>query len=403
MKKILIFHPFLFNDNIGSSEKLLQDFAKILIKKNDFFIYCVYGISRHKISIPKFFSNHPRIKLISFSFVELGSRAPWKPKGIDKCVIKIISTINPKIYIGLVFDNYQWPIIKIPSRISLFLISPFGNFCSNGSVKKLYVSGQENYLKLKIKGINIVELFFNPIKVPRFKKNKIQKNDPVIFGRTGRDDPLIFDSISIKAFAKLEMKFGKAVKFIYVNPSKEARELVNSLNIKNLEFKSYLNEKDLKKFYKNIHVFAHARVDGETVGISIIEAMLNCCMVITHVSKLNNEHLKLLHKPYGLIAKQNDVEAYYNHMKWCVENKNKIISLGNIAKNKVKDLVDYNSVSKKIINDCTEIANEQNISFNFKEICYNKFLLFNYLTSEIKYFMKKYINIITKITKNHHF
>jgi hypothetical protein len=396
LKKIVIFSPFLFNDNIGSSEKLLQDFAKILIKKNDFFIYCIYGISRHKISISKFFLNHPRIKLISFSFVELCSRAPWKPKGIDKCIIKKISKINPKIFIGMVFDNYQWPIIKLPSSISLFLISPFGDFCSNGNVRKLYVSGKENYLKLKNKGISIAEIFFNPIKIPRFKKKMIQKNDPVIFGRTGRNDPLIFDSISIKAFAKLEMKFGKAVKFIYVNPSKDARELVNSLNLKRVEFKNYLNEKDLKKFYQNIHVFAHARVDGETVGISIIEAMLNCCMVITHVSKLNNEHLRFLHKPYGLVAKQNDVEGYYQHMKWCLENKDKIISLGNISKNKVKNLVDYNTVSKKIISDCTEIINEKNISFCVKEFIYYKFLILNYWISEIRYFVKKMCNFYIK-------
>ena len=125
----------------------------------------------------------------------------------------------------------------------MLLISPFGDFCSNGNVRGLYVSGQTNVSMLKGKGLLDAEIFFNPLATPEDKdKERIQRSGPVVFGRVGRNDSFIFDPISLQAFAKLEHEFGAQVKYIYVNPSIEARELVENLKLQRVEFREWLKK-----------------------------------------------------------------------------------------------------------------------------------------------------------------
>ena len=274
-----------------------------------------------------------------------------------KSLGKTIKGLNPSVFICLVSSGDQWPITSLPSAIPMLLISPFGDFCSNGNVRGLYVSGQTNVSMLKGKGLLDAEIFFNPLATPEDKdKERIQRSGPVVFGRVGRNDSFIFDPISLQAFAKLEHEFGAQVKYIYVNPSIEARELVENLKLQRVEFREWLSAEELQRFYTEIDVFAHARRDGETLGVAIGEAMLNACPIVSHKSSEFNEHLFLLQRPFGFVAEVGDTEGYFEHLKWLVLNKDQLPELGEKAKAFASQYFDEKIVAKKIINDCKRIS-----------------------------------------------
>jgi glycosyltransferase involved in cell wall biosynthesis len=357
MKTVIIFHIGLFAEVTGSGEKLLRDMALILADSSEFLVCCIYGVSKEPISIPKKIQRHPHIKLIHFVFAKQAARPPWKPEGMLESIEKVIKGLNPSVFICLVSSGDQWPITSLPSTIPMLIISPFGDFCSNGNVRGLYVSGQTNVSRLKGRGLVNAEVFFNPLVDPEVKdRTRIERNRPIVFGRVGRNDSFIFDPISLQAFAKLEHDFGAQVKYIYVNPSIEARELVENLKLQRVEFREWLSAEELQSFFSEIDVFAHARRDGETLGVAIAEAMLNACPVVSHKSSEFNEHLFLLQKPFGFVAEVDDIDGYYDHLKWLVLNQNQIYELGEQARAFALQYFDEKVVAKKVLNDCQKIS-----------------------------------------------
>lgn len=357
MQNLIVFHTGLFEEKTGSTEKLLQEIALILADSGRFFVWCLYGEAGSSARVPNVFRTHKQIRLLSFSYVSLSTRPPWKPVGLNVHIGDLVKSITPCAFVGVVSSGHQWPISDMPSQIPMLLISPFGDFCSNGNVRRLYVSGQSNVQRLKRKGIETAEIFFNPLTVPPASlKNNIEGRRTVVFGRCGRSDKFIFDPVSLKAFANIERDFGDLVKYVYVNPSREARELVEKLNLKNVDFREWLNEEELRQFYLEIDVFAHARRDGETLGVAIGEAMLNSCVIISHKTNFFNEHLFLLQKPFGFVSDVDDVDGYYENMKWCVVNKDRLLELGERARLFAEQYFSKEVISKKIVSDCLELA-----------------------------------------------
>jgi glycosyltransferase involved in cell wall biosynthesis len=306
--------------------------------------------------VPTALQVHKQIKMLSFSYSNLSTRPPWKPVGLNVQIDELVKSVMPCAFVGVVSSGHQWPILDLPSHIPMLLISPFGDFCSNGNVRRLYVSGQSNVQKLKLKGIENAEVFFNPLVVPASHLKNSKDIDSVVFGRCGRSDEFIFDPISLNAFAHLEREFGNFVKYIYVNPSQHARALVKELRLNNVEFREWLDEEDLQHFYAEIDVFAHARRDGETLGVAIGEAMLNSCVIVSHKTNFFNEHLFLVREPFGFVSDVDDVNGYFENMKWCVINKDRLQELGETAKLFALPYFSKEVVSKKIVRDCLELA-----------------------------------------------
>lgn len=357
MKNLIVFHTGLFEEKTGSTEKLLQEIALILANSGEFLVWCIYGESGGSKQVPKALRAHKQIRLLPFSYIALSGRPPWKPRGLSMQILEIVKLVNPVGFIGVVSSGDQWPISDLPSQLPLLLISPFGDFCSNGNVRRLYVSGYSNVQRLKRKGIEIAEVFFNPLSVPPTKsKGNVEKSGGVTFGRCGRNDSSIFDPISLNAFARLESEYGSLVKYIYVNPSVQARELVKKLLLRNVEFREWLDEEDLLQFYSEIDVFAHARRDGETLGVAIGEAMLHSCVVLSHKTSFFNEHLFLVREPFGFVAELDDVSGYYENMKWCVTNKKLLPALGESARQFALHYFSREKISKKIVDDCIELT-----------------------------------------------
>ncbi len=119
-----------------------------------------------------------------------------------------------------------------------------------------------------------------------------------------------------------------------------------------MEFRGHITDlKELYKFYQEIDVFAHARIDGETVGNAIGEAMLSSNPILTHKSHFHNDHLDLLNETYARWCEADDAEEYFKNMKWMVDNKAKIRGMGQLARQSSLRIFGLQSWKEKIIRD----------------------------------------------------
>jgi glycosyltransferase involved in cell wall biosynthesis len=336
----------------GSLEKLLQLFAKILSRDfNVFFAYCPQKGEERLDSV----KNLP-ITLVPFSYSHRQNGEPYELLGMNPYIGQIISRYNIHCIFTDVFANYQFPMNEVPASIPFVLISPFGHFTSNGNTPCAYVSGKDNLKVAKKRGAKNAKILYNPLEdfAPEFLI-KHPVGDSIVFGRIGRPEDAIFDPISVKAFKKLEALYGDKVRYIVVNSPPAWVKLASSLGLKNMEFRKPISDPvELAKFYREIDVLAHARKDGETVGMAIGEAMLAGNPVLTHKSHFHNDHFNILDSSYARWCEPDDDLAYFENMKWMVENKNQIRPMGQLARKRALEIFSLMAQAPKIIADFKE-------------------------------------------------
>jgi len=341
----------------GSTEKLLQTIAKNL-DSNKFNVYFLYSDKKYGEPRLSYFLKS-NVKLIKFNYDYKVEEEPFRIVGMKPSVMEVVDKYNIECIFLTIFSNYQFPINIIPSTIPIIIVSPFGHWCTNGNIFKTYCSGNDNVERAKKKGAKNVENLFNPIPDPRDKYNiKKPISEVIVFGRIGRPSNEIFDPISILAFKKLEDIYDDKVKYNIVAPPPDMVKLTKDLKIKNIRFfKPIINEEELARFYYDIDILAHARKDGETMGIAIAEAMMTGNPIITHKSHFHNDHLKFMDKSFARWCEPDDVNAYFENMKWFIENKNQIRKMGILARAKSKSLFGLKifmiSASEDIKNACS--------------------------------------------------
>lgn len=360
MKNILLLMDTLFGATIGSTEKLLVDFMEFLSDTGEYTVFGVYN-QRDGAVIPERIANRPGVFLRSFA-----SFGPGVPAGhltLEVDLGRMLEECRPDAVILVVGEPYNPYVMSLPPEIPLFLVSAFGEYVSNGNVRKLYVSGQKNTAGLWNSGVRIAEQFHNPLWIPPFDDAKAgigpgarDRSARVTFGRSGRGDDAIFDPISIDAFARLERTYGDLVRYVYVNPPPRAVAYTEAKGVRGIEFRGWLSEEELRAFYNSIDVFAHARSDGETLGVAVAEALLAQNPVITHVSAFNNEHHAFLKEPYGRIASFGSVDEYHDAMAFFVENRDRLGAFGTAARENVLPLFDRRRIATKFLADVAEVC-----------------------------------------------
>jgi hypothetical protein len=392
-EKILIFHPTLYRVGVGSSEDLLISFINYLINKTNCELHIVFEGHSENEFIP---NNSDKIFYYEIdNFIQDSSK---KNSYYSKFINKVIREKKINFFIGFVWEDYQKHIVSIPLSTKLLLISPFGHFSSNGNLHNILVSGQKNFEHIRQYTKNKRVLFFNPLPIPFFNKGLKDNSTIVLFGRAGRSDPLIFDSISLHAFKKLEIEFGPLVNFIYLNPCNNAIELAKKLNIKNIQFQSWLTKKELSEFYKKIDVFAHSRFDGETLGVAIAEALSYGNCFITHKTQLNNEQLFFANSPYGISVNQNDINGYYNAMRFFVINKKNLFEYGNMAKKFINLHFNEDKILDNVFKDLFKLNIQYyslNLFFNFIKISVSA--NYFYIKMKIHHFFNQYFKPYFKL------
>lgn len=343
---ILFFHPSgLF---YGGTEKLLQIMAKHATERfNVFFAYAPKDGENRK----SYFES-TSVKLLPFSYSRKQGHEPFKLLDMQPAILEIINSNHIDCVCLPVYCHYQFPVNVLPASMPLILTSPFGHYCSNGNVQKVFVSGRENLERLKSRGIKNAELVYDPLEDfdSRFleKSNKIST---VVFGRVGRADDNIFDAVSIRAFARLERKYGDAVKYLVLTPPPKMVQTVNELGVKNFVIADDKDADYLGNFYQQTDVLAHARKDGETFGKAIAEAMLAGLPIITHRSHYHNEHLNFINPDFAKWSEPDDVDGYYKNMAWFVENRLHIRPMGQLARQKALELFGVEKIMPHILDE----------------------------------------------------
>lgn len=140
---------------------------------------------------------------------------------------------------------------------------------------------------------NRYDFINNPIpKPPDYYRSYHQLySNKINIGRTGRPENGIYDSISIDAINYLfsiRPELRDKIRFIALAPPPNMVKDLEKYNIDYFIVEPTINNEDIFKFYNSMDICVHARLDGETCGNAIQEAMMYGVPVVTHVSEPNN-------------------------------------------------------------------------------------------------------------------
>lgn len=194
------------------------------------------------------------------------------------------------------------------------------------------------------------KVLYNPIKRPATAETLREKyairTEAFVFGRISRPD-LNDDDFILRAFDKIADD--NCYLFILA-PTKAIRDAHRSRNIILLD--PTIDEVELSRFYNSLNVLLHYRVEGETFGMNIAEAMLHGVPVISHESNIDNAQLELLDAaedgPVGLIAPLGDIEHYSSHMTTLLGDPALCHQMGQNARRRASRLYDEARVTRTL-------------------------------------------------------
>jgi len=278
--KIKVLH-YLRHLALGGTEKTCQLFAKYLDREK-FEVYVAYERT----------GDHPRLPLfqeiLGDNLIEIDSYATEgqvdasdlqsviDDKGID--VVHVYQS-------G--YEEYPRPGIHI--KVPHFVITNvFGFIDTNPRIDRhIFMS---KWLMRKACGMechspkftyidNPVEI--QPLKFETFWDELGWPKDCIIVGRSGRPENGIYDPINVEAAAILR-KRGYDVRFLVLAPPPNMIKDLERLGIPYRAIEATTDPVVLSKFYNTLGLFFHARLDGETCGVCIEEAMMHHVPVITH-------------------------------------------------------------------------------------------------------------------------
>ena len=395
--RIAILHHSLMESQSGSSEKLLRDIASYLSSRSNIELTLIYGDSSDNLDEPAF--NEENIFHQKFKYSSIGINSPCAIEDLSINFSSVLLERKVDIVIALAWSWSIRHLEEIPANIKLYLISPFGHVIERPNISKILVSGYKNFNKLNSLGYKNILNFLNPLNSEKYSDDSClrKKSDVIVFGRVGRPDPYLFDPISLRAYKLLEDEFPGKVRFIYLNPCNQAIDFAYKNNIKSIEFRSWMNEEELIGFFHEFDILCHARHDGETLGIAIVEALLSGKCVVSHISQIHNEHLRWLKSPFGRFVGSGDVIAYYWAMRDFYIHKDSLGDYGMQAQNSVKDLFDSDRIYSSIYQDLLEIcAHEGTYKLPLRAFLFHQLLkAFNLLKVVIRQ-SKFYEKIIIK-------
>jgi len=201
-------------------------------------------------------------------------------------------------------------------------------------------------------------VLYNPIKKPdnsRSIRDRLHiPADAFVFGRISRPD-LMDDDFILELFSKIN---NKNVYLLVLAGSKIMRDAAES-NKRIILIDATTSESIISNFYNSIDTLLHYRIDGETFGMNIAEAMIHGKPVISHISQIDNAQAELLqetdtHGMVGYICPENDMNTYLDHMLEMINNPKKRAELGNNALKRAQDLYQEDVVTRYLENEYRE-------------------------------------------------
>lgn len=255
------------------------------------------------------------------------NRGKWEPFFDDLINIapKSSACIETNIFGYSASDKYINRLIKI-------------YFVSNWLLKKSPWSGSKgNVLYNPIKKSVNHESIRHDLGIP---------NNAFVFGRISRPD-LADDDFILDVFNQVK---DDNTYLLILAGSDIMRNAVDSHeNIKLID--ATTDEDVISNFYNSIDLLLHYRIDGETFGMNIAEAMIHGKPVISHLSHVDNAQAELLastskHGTVGYVAPENDKPAYIKLMKELMNDPAQLKKIGDNARTRSQDLFQEDIVTR---------------------------------------------------------
>ena len=282
---------------------------------------------------------NPYVRLARFNEV-LG--ADHVVVGDLKVFTKCINSIQPDI---VHFNRGDWDkffvqaVECLPNNVYCVETSVFGRPCNSDYLKRLstvYVVSQWLLKKSPIYGEK-AKVLYNPIKAPANSESLREQlnipKDAFVMGRISRPD-LLDDEFILNVMSKLN---NPLIYLLVLAGSDLVRDKAKQYsNIKLLE--PTTDEQVLSKFYNTLDLLLHYRVDGETFGMNIAEAMIHGKPVVSHMSEVDNAQAELLspaeYGVCGFVANQNNIDEYINYIERFYNDRELLEQAGINAKRK---------------------------------------------------------------------
>ena len=316
IKNILIYH--ISGMYYAGTEKTLQTIAGELAHDyNVFFMYSKDNFSQNQKDLLD-----PRVTCIEFSYTSVDKKFPYFIHGMQPHIKEVLTHEDIDLLITSSSGHSQYPFNTI-KNIPIILINIFGspslqkNIVSTIFISKTVQDYSEQYTGKK-KSNMWAHLTVTPSKknttlIRQEVRNRMNiPQDAFVFGRIGRPSDDIYDSIGIEAFKRVVAK-NPNVYYLIMSPPPI---LIKKVDVELIPNVLYIpNKDDIWDFYYTIDTLAHFRLDGETFGLNIAEAMFAGNPIISHKSHIWNAHLEYLDPTFSRVTEKDDVGMYENYME----------------------------------------------------------------------------------------
>lgn len=330
MDKIKVVHH---TKSVGYSgtDRTAQLFAKH-IDRDKFDVYIVYRDSdtNERLDIAREWLGEDKVLPYMWVPGKSGKVAPYLPEAQN--LDQVLSDIDPDI-VHIHRSGYaEWPGMRSLAPRAKWVETNIFGYNDASSERQidlnLYVSDFVKQAALKA-GNKEGPVLYNPVELPHLDmtpENRLHcrekllrrfgmPDDAVILGRVGRSDN--FDAISLKALKHIDSD--KAF-YLVVNPCDNWKQWAKNLRLNNVHFiDPIVDDAELSSFYMGLDIYAHARYDGESFGVSIAEAMMHGVPVLSHYSGAYNGQAEIIESG-GFCVPVGDDEGYARVLGQLVEN-----------------------------------------------------------------------------------
>jgi glycosyltransferase involved in cell wall biosynthesis len=290
-----------------------------------------------------------RINLIPFSYSDMSKKHPYVISDMTPSIFEVIEKNNIDLVVTAASGYTEYP-FNLIRDIPILLINIFGSPNVQKNIVKNICISYEVAAKISpiVYNKNIEVMYIQsegPDSLAAARGAELRKkfdipDSALVFGRIGRADDAIFDPIGINAFMQIVETHPEA-HYLIMSPPPVLMTLVRDNKIPRVHFlPPSSNELDIWAFHAAIDVLAHFRLDGESCGLNIIEAMLSGKPIITHRSHIWNAQMEYLEPSFSDVTVQNDSATYAQYMIKYIDAKKsgQITEMGNIARSKATQL-----------------------------------------------------------------
>lgn len=323
VKNILIYH--ISGMFYAGTEKNLQLIANELV--SDYTVYFMY--SRDNFSQQQKDLMDTRIQFIEFSYDTVESTFPHFIHGMTPHIKDVIERNSIDLIVTSSSGRSQYPFNTI-RELPIIVINIFGSpSLQKNIISTVFISKAVQDYSEKFTGGMPTNSWAHLAVLPPKKDTTTLKQDTrkriglpenaFVFGRIGRKSDAIFDPIGIRAFKKVVSQYPDA-HYLIMSPPPILQKIVSDEHIPNVHYMS--DNENIWDFYYTLDALAHFRLDGESFGLNIAEAMYAGNPIISHTSHIWNAHLEYLTPLFSRVAQKDNVDEYASYMEEFITMKN---------------------------------------------------------------------------------